>query len=218
VTIKVLLAEDHVIVRDGLRTLIDDAPGMRVVAEAADGGSVVSLAKELKPDVIIMDVGLNGLNGVEATRQVTAEAPRVKVIALSMHSDRRYVAGMLKAGASGYLLKDCAFDEMTRAIRSVASGGSFLGSGIAEMMAVEYTHRGHASSSDTAFSQLTNREREVLQLLAEGRSTRETASMLGVSIKTIETHRQQIMRKLKIHSIAELTKYAVREGLTSLDP
>jgi two-component system response regulator NreC len=217
VTINVLLAEDHVIVRDGLRTLIDDAPGMQVVAEAADGDSVVRLSKKTKPDIIIMDVGLNGLDGIEATRQVLTETPKVKVIALSMHSDRRHVAAMLKAGASGYLLKDCAFDELTRAIRGVAAGGSFLGSGIADMMAAEYTHRGRDSLSGTAFSQLTNREREVLQLLAEGLSTREMASKLHVSVKTIETHRQQIMRKLKVHSVAELTKYAVREGLTSLD-
>ena len=188
-TINVLLAEDHIIVRDGLRTLIEDAHGMRVAAVASDGDSVVRLAMEFEPDVIIMDVGLNGVDGVEATRQVKAEAPRVKVIALSMHSDRRYVAGMLKAGASGYLRKDCAFEELTRAIRSVASGGSFLGSGIAEMMAVEYTHRGRASSSDTAFSRLTNREREVLQLMAEGRSTRRFRGADGDCLREEKTHR-----------------------------
>jgi DNA-binding NarL/FixJ family response regulator len=217
-TTKVLLAEDHVIVRDGLRTLIEEAPGMQVAAEAADGDSVVRLAKEIKPDVILMDVSLKGLDGIEATRRVKADASRVKVIALSMHSDRRHVAGMLKAGASGYLLKDCATDELISAIRSVTAGGSFLGTGIAEMMATDYTHRGRRSTSGNAFSILTNREREVLQLLAEGNSTRNTASKLCVSVKTIETHRQQIMRKLNVHSIAELTKYAVREGLTPLDP
>ena len=213
-----MLAEDHVIVRDGLRTLIEETSGMRVAAETADGDSVVRLAKETKPDVILMDVSLKGLDGIEATRRVKADAPKVKVIALSMHSDRRHVAGMLKAGASGYLLKDCAADELIRAIRNVTAGGSFLGSGIAEMMAVDYTHRGRQSGSTNAFTVLTNREREVLQLLAEGHSTRKTASKLCVSVKTIETHRQQIMRKLNVHSIAELTKYAVREGLTPLDP
>lgn len=215
-SIAVLLADDHKIMRDGLRLLIEREPDMEVVGEAADGRRTVQLVRELSPDVVIMDVTMPHLNGLEATRQIVAEAPKVKVIALSMHSDRRFVAGMLRAGGSGYLLKDCAFEELVRAIRTVAANQTYLSPAITGIVVEDYVR--HVSPRKlSAFSVLTPREREVLQLLAEGHTTREIASRLHTSVKTIETHRQHIMGKLGTSSVAELTKYAIREGLTSLD-
>jgi len=214
--IKILLADDHKIVRDGLRTLVEKEPDMEVVGEAENGRRAVRLSRELAPDVVIMDVTMADLNGIEAARQIHKETPDVKVIALSMHSDRRFVAGMLEAGASGYLLKDCAFEELTRAIKNVVSNKIYLSPGITDVVVKDYLGKS-TKASRSAFSELTNREREVLQLLAEGRSTKQIAESLHVSVKTIETHRRQIMEKLDIHSIAELTKYALREGLTSLE-
>jgi DNA-binding NarL/FixJ family response regulator len=215
-TIKILLADDHKIVRDGLRTLVEKEPDMEVVGEAENGRKAVKLTRELSPDLVIMDVTMSDLNGIEAARQIHKETPDVKVIALSMHSDRRFVAGMLEAGASGYLLKDCAFEELTRAIKNVISNKIYLSPGITDVVVKDYLGKS-TKASHSAFSDLTNREREVLQLLAEGRSTKQIAESLHVSVKTIETHRRQIMEKLDIHSIAELTKYALREGLTSLE-
>ena len=214
--IKILLADDHKIVRDGLRTLVEKEPDMEVVGEAENGRQAVRLTQELTPDVVIMDITMADLNGIEAARQIHKEIPEVKVIALSMHSDRRFVAGMLEAGASGYLLKDCAFEELTRAIKNVVSNKIYLSPGITDVVVKDYLGKS-TKASRSVFSNLTNREREVLQLLAEGRSTKQIAQSLHVSIKTIETHRRQIMKKLNMHSIAELTKYALREGLTSLE-
>ncbi len=215
-SIAVLLADDHKIMRDGLRLLIEREPDMEVVGEAADGRRTVQLVRELSPDVVIMDVTMPHLNGLEATRQIVAEAPKVKVIALSMHSDRRFVAGMLRAGGSGYLLKDCAFEELVRAIRTVAANQTYLSPAITGIVVEDYV-RHVPPRKLSAFSVLTPREREVLQLLAEGHTTREIASRLHTSVKTIETHRRHIMGKLGTSSVAELTKYAIREGLTSLD-
>ena len=192
---------------------------MQVVAEANDGRSAVQLAQELQPDVVVMDVGMPGLNGIEATRQITNREPEAKVVALSMHSDRRFMGEMLKAGAKGYLLKDGAFEELATAIRSVVANKVYLSPRIADVVVDDYVRRtpGQAAGDTSAFAKLTPREREVLQLMAEGRATKEIAMDLKVSIKTVETHRRQIMEKLQIHSVAELTKYAIREGLTSLD-
>ena len=212
--IRILLADDHKIVRQGLRTLLEQEPDMEVVAEAEDGRIAVRLARELAPQVVIMDVGMPDLNGIEATRQVLADTPGLKVIALSMHSDRRFVVNMLKAGASGYLLKDSAFEELAAAIRVVMLNKTYLSPGVSDIVIKDYVQGPREDSS--VFSVLTPREREVLQLMAEGKSTKQIADRLHVSIKTIETHRQQIMTKLGIHSVAELTKYAVREGLSSL--
>jgi len=214
--VKILLADDHKIVRDGLRTLIDSEPGMEVVAEAEDGRSAVRLSQDLLPDVIIMDIAMPDMNGIDATRVIIRENPRVKVIALSMYSDRRFVSGMLEAGASGYLLKDCAFEELVRAIRSVVSHQTYLSPKIAGIVVNRYIGKSPRTES-SVFTNLTQREREVLQVLSEGMTTKEIAFHLNVSVKTVETHRRNIMEKLNIHSISELVKYAIREGLTSLE-
>lgn len=213
---RILLADDHKIMREGLRALLEKQHDIQVIAEAENGLDAVRLTHRLKPDLVIMDIGMPGLNGVEATRQIVAEVPGVKVIALSMHSDRRFVIEMLKVGASGYLLKDSASEELTLAIRAVAANQPYLSPKITDVVIKDYL--GALSKTEpTAFTVLTAREREVLQLLAEGKTTKQTASALNVSVKTIETHRQQMMEKLNIRSIAELTKYAIREGLTSLE-
>ena len=214
-SLPVLLADDHEIVRVGLRVLIERLGGMAVVAEADSGRAAVQLAKKLKPAVVLMDISMPDLNGVDATRQMVAAAPGVKVIALSMHADTRYVAGMLQAGARGYLLKESMADEIGRAVQAVLAGEVYLARKIAGVVVQDYVQR--LASEEGASSPLTGREREVLQLVAEGRSTKGIAAHLHVSIKTIETHRSQIMDKLDLHSVAELTKYAIRQGLTSLD-
>ncbi len=212
---KVLLADDHKIVRDGLRTLLDKNAEVRVVGEAENGRTAVQLAKKLAPDIVILDVAMPDLNGIEAARQIIAECPGVKVIAVSMHSDRRFVAEMLKAGASAYLSKDYAFDELETAIRAVISGKVYLSPDISGVVVDNYV-RQTPNPESSAFSLLSQREREVVQLLAEGKTAKEIASELHVSIKTVETHRTNIMAKLNIHRLAELTKYAIREGLTPL--
>jgi DNA-binding NarL/FixJ family response regulator len=213
---KILLADDHEIIRNGLRSLIEKEHGLEVIGEAENGRMAIHLARELKPDVVVMDIGMPDLNGIEATRQITAEVPGVKVLALSMHTDRRFVTGMLKAGASGYMLKDGAFEELIHAIRLVASNRIYISPGISSVLVDDLRHP--SQDKVPSLPALTAKEREVLQLVAEGKGTKEIASQLHVSAKTVETHRQHIMEKLDIHSIAELTKYAVREGLTSLEP
>ena len=215
-TIRVLLADDHKIVRQGLRGLLEKQPDIEVIAEAEDGRTAVRLVKEMSPNVVIMDVAMPDLNGIEATRQITAKAPGTKVVTLSMYSDRRFVAEMLGAGASGYLLKDCAFEELIQAIHTVAANQVYLSPTIVNTLVKDYIHRLEKSDA-SAFSLLTTREREVLQLLAEGKTTKEIGHQLYLSVKTIETYRQQIMIKLNIRSIAELTTYAIREGLTALE-
>ena len=215
-SIRIILADDHKIVREGLRALIEKQPNMEVIAEAQNGRTAVELVQKLLPEVVIMDVVMPDLNGIEATRQIVAKAPGVKVIALSMHSDRRFVVEMLKAGASGYLLKDCAFEELVNAIRAVVVNRTYLSPKIADNMIKDFV-RLFPKTELSVFSVLTPRQRQVLQLLSEGKTTRQIATHLQVSVKTVETYRQQIMDKLNIHSIAELTKYAIREGLTSLE-
>lgn len=214
--IKVLLADDHKIIRDGLRALIDAQPDMGVVSEAQNGREAIQLVRDLKPHIAVMDIGMPDVNGIEATRQITADLPETKVIALSMHSDKRFVGRMLQAGASGYLLKDCAFDELVQAVRTVVSNRIYLSPGITGVVIADYVHSFAPSESEST-EILTNREREVLQLLAEGWSTKQIASHIYVSPKTVDTYRQKIMEKLDLHSIAELTKYALREGLTFLE-
>jgi len=214
---RVLLVDDHAIIREGLRSLLEKQPDMEVVADADDGRKAIELVRELAPDIVIMDVTMPGLNGIEATRLIAAELPDVKIVALSIHSQRRFVADMLSAGAVGYILKECLFDELLQAIGVVLSGGRYLSPKIAEVVVDDYVK--HLSNiSDSPLSALTGREREVLQLVAEGKSTKEIALELHVSTKTIEANRRQMMDKLGVNSIAELTKYAVREGLTTLEP
>jgi two-component system response regulator NreC len=215
-SIRILLADDHKIMRDGLRTLLAQQADMQVVAEADNGRTAVSLARELEPDVIIMDIGMPEMNGIEAARQIKHHRPSARVIALSMHSDRRFVAGMLGAEASGYLLKDCAFEELAHAIHTVMSGQVYVSPGIAKTVLEDYA-RALAGRDGMEGPPLSPREREVLQLLAEGKSTKQIAHALSLSVKTVETHRAQVMSKLGLHSVAELTKYAIREGLTSLE-
>lgn len=213
--VRIVIADDHRIVREGLRHLLEKRTDFKVVGEAPDGESAVRLARELSPDIVIVDISMPGLNGIEATRRILAERPEIRVLALSMHSDRRFVIETLKAGASGYILKDSAFDELARAIEVVMARGAFLSPAITEMVVRDYVAQS-GRDDDAAFSVLTPREREVLQLMAEGEPTRAIAVHLAVSVKTVETYRQQIMEKLDLHSVAELTKYAVREGLTEL--
>jgi DNA-binding NarL/FixJ family response regulator len=213
---KILIADDHKIFREGLRTLLKDRLAGEVVGEAENGRSVVQLARELNPDIVIMDVAMPDLNGVEATRQIVTENPSTKVLALSMHSDSRFVTRMLHSGAQGYLLKDCAFEELALAITTLLEDGVYLSPGVTGVVVRDYMQ--HLSAAESGeVPTLTPREREVLQLVAEGRTTKDIAAKLHVSVKTVETHRKQIMDKLDIRSVAELTKYAVREGLTSLE-
>ncbi len=215
-SIRILLADDHKITRQGLRSLLEKQQDMEVVGEAEDGRTTVSLVRELSPSVVIMDVTMPDLNGVEATRQIVGQSPDVKIIALSMHSDTLFVTEMLRSGASGYLLKDCAFEELARAIHAVVAGKTYLSPSVSGVVVDDYLHR--LSKADFSDSQvLTDREREVLQLLAEGKSTKRIALKLHISVKTVETHRRQMMNKLDIHTVAELTKYAIRKGLTSLE-
>lgn len=215
-SIRILLADDHQIIRAGLRSLLEKEPGLTVIAEAETGRDAVRLTLVQQPEVVVMDVAMPDLNGIEATRQIIAERPGIRVVALSMHADRRYVMEMLKAGASGYLLKDSAFEELVRAIRTVLANQTYLSPEIANLVVGDYVRQLQQHKDTSAFSVLTVREREVLQLLTEGSSTAQIAERLHLSVKTIETHRQNIMEKLGLRSIAELTKYAIREGLTSL--
>lgn len=213
--IRILLVDDHKIVREGISSLLKQYPDMEVIGEAADGRSALRLVKELSPDLVIMDISMPDLNGIDATRRINAEHPEIKVIALSMHYDKQFVSEMFKAGAEGYLLKDSAFEELEHAIRIVMDNKTYINPQIAglvvESLASQSTHANHQ-----AFNLLTEREREVLQLIAEGKSTKQIASDLNVSAKTVESHRRQVMGKLNIRNVAELTKYAIREGLTSI--
>jgi len=215
-SLRILLADDHGIIRQGLRSLLEKQPDMQVVAEAEDGRAALSLVRELVPDIVVMDITMPNLNGVEATGRIVREFPGVKVIALSIHSNRRFVADMLKAGASGYVLKECLFDELVQPIRTVTAGGIYLSPRITGVVVDDYVSR-LSATADSHLTILTAREREVLQLLAEGKSTKQIALGLHVSSKTIEANRRRVMEKLNAHSIAELTKYAVREGITPLD-
>jgi len=213
--IKILLVDDHKILRDGIRSLVKGYPDMDVIGEAADGKTALRLVEELSPDVVIMDISMPDLNGIDATRRIIADHPKIKVIALSMHHDKQFVSEIFKAGASGYLLKDCAFDELEYAIRIVLDGKTYINPQIASLV-IESLVNQPQPTSQKAFSLLTDREREVLQLISEGQSTKEIAIKLNVSAKTVESHRRQVMGKLNIRNVAELTKYAIREGLTSV--
>ncbi|HPQ69116.1 MAG TPA: response regulator transcription factor [bacterium] len=215
-TIRVLLADDHQIIREGLRSLLTDQKDIEVVAEADTGRSALNYVEKMRPDVILMDIAMPDINGIEATRQIKAANPEIRILALSMHSDQRFVGDMLRAGATGYLLKDCAGAELVQAIRTVYAGKVYLSPSIAGIVTEGFINPASAVGVD-ARQVLTVRELEVVQLLAEGLSTKEVAFKLNVSIKTVETHRKNIFDKLSLSSIAELTKYAIREGLTSLE-
>jgi len=215
-TIRVLLADDHRMILDGLRRLIESERDMKVVAEATQGEEACRLWRETKPDIAVMDISMPVMNGIEAARAMLSENPSSRVLVLSMHSDPRYVREAFKSGARGYLVKEAASIELIRAIRCVSSGQLFLSASLGSSLLEEFVSLLRVGTQ-TPSDKLSARERQVLQLLAEGHSTKDIAAQLHVSAKTVETHRAQLMEKLKLFSIAELTKYAVREGLTSLE-
>jgi DNA-binding NarL/FixJ family response regulator len=215
-TTNIILADDHQVMREGLKSLLNQQKDMEVIGEADDGQAAVRLTKKLEPDIVVLDIGMPNMNGIQATQHIVAEVPNTKVLALSMHSDHQFVVKMLQAGASGYLLKDCALEELVSAVRDITNGKFYLSKDVTGVVISDYINKIKAIDS-IGQPILTPRERETLQLIAEGKSTADTAKLLNVSTKTIETHRKNIMDKLDIHSIAELTKYAVREGLTSIE-
>lgn len=212
-SIKIILADDHVILREGLARALQSETGFDVVGQVGDGHSAIKLIRELSPDIAVMDIGMPELNGIETTRIISKEFSRVKVIGLSMHSNDKYVREMFRAGASGYLLKNCAFEELIGAIRTVMGGKTYVSPSIGSMVIQEYIGKNEQEKS--AFSLLSQREREVLQLFAEGKTTKQTAARLHISPKTVEAHRLNLMNKLGIDNIAQLTKYAIQEGLTA---
>jgi DNA-binding NarL/FixJ family response regulator len=213
-SIRILIADDHQIVRQGLKNLLETEQDMEVVGEAGYGITTLDLARELIPDIIVMDVKMPKLNGIEASRQVHSELPDVKVIALSIYADPRFVINMLRTGVSGYLIKECAFEELTQAIRQVMADKTYLSPEVADIILKDYIQ---SDSPGASSSVLTSREREILQFLSEGKRTKEIAKLLDISVKTVDTHRHHIMRKLNFGSMAELTKFAIREGLTTLE-
>ena len=212
---RILIVDDHKIFREGLISMLEKKPDIEIIGEAENGLEALKLFQELHPDIVVMDIIMPDMNGVEATRHISSNTSNAKIIGLSMHEDGRFAAEMLKAGASGFLLKDCAFEELVDAINTVKANGIYLSSKIKERMLEDYVDF-LSKDNPSLFSVLSAREQEVLKCLAEGKSTKEIASQLGVSTKTIEAHRQHIMEKLNINNTAELVKYAIRAGLTSL--
>jgi DNA-binding NarL/FixJ family response regulator len=213
---RVLIAEDHKMMREGLRALLEEKLGYECVAEANDGYEAVRKAKELHPDIVIMDIMLPNLNGIEATRQIKSQQPEIEVVVLSMHATRNYILQVLQVGASAYLLKDSAVEDLSAALMAVSKGGMYLSPAITTAAALKNEAADISLKNLADVRRLTKRELQVLQLIADGSSTKEIAATLEVSVKTIETHRKQIMDKLSIRTIAGLTKYCIREGLTSL--
>jgi DNA-binding NarL/FixJ family response regulator len=211
--IRILLADDHTVVRDGLRASLEKQPDMAVIAEAGDGRECVRLAEEHAPDVVMMDVAMPEMNGIEAARRILAASPRTAVLMLSMHQDESYVLRSLKAGAKGYLLKDSPRDDVLAAIRAVAQGRSFLSRKVSRMLQEDYVRQLESRGLEDSYDLLTDREREILQLLAEGRANKEVANLLNISLTTVETHRGHILQKLSLHGTAELILYAVRKRI-----
>jgi DNA-binding NarL/FixJ family response regulator len=215
-SVTILLVDDHRMMREGLRLVLDQEQELEVAGEAANGREAVELAGQLQPDIVVMDIGMPDLNGMEATRKIRQNSPHSRVIALSTYSDKRYVLGMLEAGASGYVLKSAAAEELVRAIQQVIQGQTYLSPGLMDTVLQQYLER-MALAGAAGGRILGPREREVLQLIAEGKTSKEVAAHLYISVKTVDMHRQNIMNKLNLHSVAELTKYAIREGLTRLE-
>jgi DNA-binding NarL/FixJ family response regulator len=214
---KVVIAEDHVVVREALKTKIEADSDFEVVGQTGDGRSAIQLVEDLRPEVVIMDIALPKLNGIEATRQIKADHPEVQVLALSMYSQSNLISELLRAGGTGFLIKNCSSEELILALTTVAAGQTYLSPSIAGVV-VDGFLRPDKKRISSAYSRLSPREREVLQLLAEGQSAKEVASQLHISLSTVETHRRQLKRKLGLDSYADLVKFAIREGLTSLEP
>jgi len=214
-SIRVLLADDHKLIRAGLRLVVDQQPDLSVVGEADDGRQAVELAKSLKPDVVVMDIGMPNLNGIEAARQIGGMDPGAAVVMLSMHSDESYVLRALSAGARAYLLKDSATTDLVQAIHAVAEGKSFFSPAVSKVLLQDYMRKLRRSGAEDSYDLLSPREREVLQLVAEGKSNKEVAGLLNLSVYTVETHRAKIMQKLNLKGVPELILYAVRKGIIS---
>jgi len=213
--IRVLLADDHTLMRRGLRLIVEQQPDLVVVGEAEDGRQAVALSASVKPDVAVLDIGMPNLNGIEAAKQITDGESGAAVVILSMHADETYILRALKAGARGYLLKDSAESDLVRAIRSVAEGKSFFSPAVSKVMLEDYVKKLQRTGSEDSYDLLTPREREILQLVAEGKSNKEVANLLHLSVYTVETHRANIMEKLKLKGVPELILYAVRKGIIS---
>ncbi|MFN3477646.1 MAG: response regulator [Candidatus Methylomirabilales bacterium] len=213
--IRILLADDHAIVRAGLRLLLESQPDMEVVGEAADGRETIRKVRELRPDVVVMDIAMPDLTGLEATRRIKEEDPQIQILALTMHEDERYFFQMVHAGASGYVVKGAPPADLLAAIRSVSQGQAYLDPSLAKKLLGEYLSR--AKEGKEAYDDLTDREREVLRLIAEGKTSKEIAELLSLSVHTVERHRQNIMGKLRLHNRAELIRYAIRKGLIDLE-
>jgi two-component system, NarL family, response regulator NreC len=213
--ILVLLADDHTLIRAGLRKVVEAEPDLRVIGEANDGREAVALAQTLKPDVVVMDIGMPRLNGIEAARQIRDLSPDTQMVMLSMHSDEGYVLRALKAGAKAYLLKDSAEADLARAIRAAAGGKSFFSPAVGKILLEDYMRKLQRTGAEDSYELLSAREREILQLVAEGHSSKEVAGLLNLSVYTVETHRARIMQKLNLRGIPELILYAVRKGIVS---
>jgi DNA-binding NarL/FixJ family response regulator len=213
--LRLLLGDDHTLFRHGLRRILEDRPDWEIVGEAEDGRAAVRKAAALKPDVAIIDIGMPQLNGIDATRQIIKKVPGVRVLILSMHSDETYVTRALNAGATGYILKDSAGKDLIRAVAAVAEGRSFFSPAVSRLMLDDYVRRAAMEGAADRYDTLSDREREILQLVAEGRSNKEVAALLDISAATVETHRARVLQKLDVHNTAELVLYAVRRGVIS---
>jgi two-component system response regulator NreC len=211
--IRIILADDHAVMRRGLRLVLEEQKDFQVVGEASDGREAVSLVEALKPDVAVLDITMPNMNGIEAARQISAKQPGVSIVVLSMHSDEGYVLRALKAGARGYLLKESPETDLIHAIRSVSQGKAFFSPAVSRMLVEDYVRQLQDKDIEDSYELLTPREREILQLIAEGKSNKDVANMLNLSLYTIETHRGNIMEKLNLHSVPELILYAVRKGV-----
>jgi two-component system, NarL family, response regulator NreC len=212
---RVLLADDHQLMRSGVRLMLEREPDIAVVGEASDGREAVSLAKTLRPEVVVMDIGMPSLNGIEAALQMTQHNPELAVVMLSMHSDESYVLRALKAGARGYLLKDSAEADLIKAVHVVAGGKSFFSPAVSKVLLDDYVRKLKRSGTEDAYDLLTPREREILQLIAEGKSNKDVANLLNLSVYTVESHRSNLMEKLNLKGVPELILYSVRKGIIS---